>query len=63
MLDQNFIAGFDDGRHRQMIRHGRACGFYNAFRIDSVVRTDGLLQRRVPIAVVAIDFELLQIDR
>src|SRR5882724_5730252 len=46
-----------------MIRHGCAGRFYNAFRIDSVMRSDGLLQRRVPIAVVAIDFELLQIDR
>src|SRR5947209_5800124 len=46
-----------------MIRHGCAGRFYNAFRIDSVMRSDGLLQRRVPIAVGAIDFELLQIDR
>src|SRR5206468_6772747 len=46
-----------------MIRHGCAGRLYNAFGIDSVVRSDGLLQRRVAIAVVAIDFELLQIDR
>src|SRR5436309_10705115 len=46
-----------------MIRHGCAGRFYNAFRIDTVLRCDGLRQRRVAITVVAIDFELLQIDR
>src|SRR5436309_9438955 len=46
-----------------MIRHGCACGFYDAIRINFVMRSDGLLQRRVAIAVVAVDFELLQIDR
>src|SRR5258705_13192598 len=46
-----------------MIRHGCARGLYDTFRINSVMRSDGLLQRRAAIAVVAIDFELLQIDR
>ena len=44
-----------------MIRHRCACGFHDAFGIDSVVRGDGLPQRRIAIAVVAVNFERLQI--
>ena len=37
--------------------------FHNAVGIDAVMRSDRLLQRRVAVAVVAVDFELLQINR
>ena len=46
-----------------MIRHGSAGRLYNAVGIDSIVRSNRCLQWRVAIAVVAIDFELFQIDR
>ena len=63
MLYQNFVARFDDRSHGQMIRHGRARRFHDAVGIHTVVRGDGLLQRCIAVAVVAVDFELLQIYR
>ena len=63
MLDQNFVAGFDDRGHGEMIRHGSAGRFDDAVGIDAVMRSDRLLQRRIAVAVVAVDFELLQINR
>src|SRR6266496_2192252 len=45
-----------------MICHGSSCGFHNAVRIDTVMRGDGFLQRRIAVAVVTIDFERLQMD-
>ena len=61
MLDQNFVAGLDDRCHGQMICHGCARGFHDAVGIDTVMRGDGLLQLRVAVAVVAVDFEFLKI--
>src|SRR5580765_2757394 len=46
-----------------MIRHGSAGRFHDAVGIDAVMRGDRLLQRRVAVAVVTVDFELLQINR
>ena len=46
-----------------MIRHGSAGRFHDAVGIDAVVRSDRLLQRRIAVAVVTVDFELLQINR
>src|SRR4029077_4064903 len=45
-----------------MVRHRCARGFYNAFRINSVVSGDSLLQWRIAVAVIAVNFELLQSD-
>src|SRR2546429_9990206 len=45
-----------------MICHGSSCGFHNAVRIDTVMRGDGFLQRRIAVVVVTIDFECLQMD-
>src|SRR5207249_5545372 len=45
-----------------MIRHGCARGFYDAIRINPVMRSDGLLQGRVAVAIVAVNFQLLQFD-
>src|SRR6266487_962013 len=44
-----------------MIRHRCACGFYDAVGIDTVMPSDGLLQQRIAIAVVAVNFERLQV--
>src|SRR5206468_9635345 len=46
-----------------MIRHGCACGFHYAIGINSVMRTYSLLQRRVTVTILPVNFELLQIDR
>ena len=62
MLDQNFVAGLDDRGHGEMIRHGSAGRFHHAIGIDAVMRSDRLLQRRVAVAVVTVDFEFLQIN-
>src|SRR5439155_24617869 len=45
-----------------MICHGSSCRFHNAVRIDTVMRGDGFLQRRIAVVVVTIDFECLQMD-
>ena len=46
-----------------MVGHRCAGGFDNAFGIDAVMRSDRLLQRRVAVAVVAVNLEVLQINR
>src|SRR5438874_11229817 len=45
-----------------MICHGCSCGFHNAVRIDTVMRGDSFLQRRIAVAVVTVHFECLQMD-
>src|SRR5262244_633421 len=45
-----------------MIRHRCAGGFDNAVGTNSMMRCDRLLQRRVAVAVVAVDLEFLQIN-
>src|SRR4029077_53220 len=47
----------------EMICHGSAGRFHHAIGSDAVMRSDRLLQRRVAIAVGAIEFEFLQINR
>ena len=39
-----------------MVCHRRAGGFHDAVGNDVVMRGDGFLQRRIAIAVVAVDF-------
>ena len=46
-----------------MIRHRSAGGFHYAFGIDAMVLSDGGLQRRVAVIVVAINFEFHQVHR
>jgi hypothetical protein len=46
-----------------MVRHGSAGRFYDAFGINPVLGSDRMLQRRVAVAVLIVDFELLQINR
>ena len=45
-----------------MIRHGRAGGGHHAVRIDCALIRDGLLQGRVAIGAVAVDFQLFDGD-
>src|SRR5213075_1489333 len=50
------------GSHGKMICHGSSCGFHNAVRIDTVMRGDGFLQRRIAVAVVTINFQCIQLN-
>ena len=45
-----------------MIRHGSAGRFHDAVGIDAVVSSNGLLQRRVAVAIVTVNFELREVD-
>jgi hypothetical protein len=61
LLDQNLIARFDDRSHRQVIGQGSPRRFHDAFGINAVVSSDGVLEGRVAITIVAINFEFLEI--
>src|SRR6266436_3585539 len=45
-----------------MIRHRSACGGYDAIGIYAAFCGDGLLQRRVAVSAVSVDFELIDGD-
>ncbi|OLC98322.1 MAG: hypothetical protein AUH86_05405 [Acidobacteria bacterium 13_1_40CM_4_58_4] len=63
LLEENFVAGLENGSHGEMVGHGGASGGDDAFFRDTCMLREALLQRGVAVSARSGDFEFVEAER